>query len=343
MSEHSARTNLPDMAFASFRQITLAQAAEHELIVAHDDASGLRIDTYYGRLEFAPLGKGTRAEIHAPHADYVQVLKDSVVDQISMKFPNVVQSIRWDDAAEMTELPANIWSMTVVSVEPMECGFLRVTLYGDVCRFSEEAIHFRVCIAPEGRVPQWPTVGANGSTQWPKGEDKLHLPVYTARHVDHDAGTLCFDIFAHVGGRATQWARNVKVGSELLVTSPGGGGCRIEGEVSGFTDETGFPAVARILDANPDLVGRFLLYPDRESAITYPFPRHAGVEIEFAEPGSGALMAEAAQIPISQDLAPFLWFAAERSQAAKVRAEWRKKGHSRKGAYISAFWQKDEE
>ncbi|HEY9038887.1 MAG TPA: siderophore-interacting protein [Roseovarius sp.] len=343
MPERSARTDLPDMAFAPFRQITLARAAEHDLTVARDDAYGLRIDTYYGRLEFAPLGKGTRAEIHAPHADYVQVLKDSVVDQIGVKFPHIVQSIRWDDTAGKTELPANIWPMTVVSVKRMECGFLRVTLRGDVSRFSDEAIHFRVGIAPEGRIAQWPTVGANGSTQWPKGEDKLHLPVYTARHVDHDAGTLCFDVFSHDGGRASRWAQTVVAESEVLVTSPGGGGCRLNGEIYGFTDETGFPAVARILNANSDLTGRFLLYPSRASAMTYPIPDHAGVEVEFAEPGSGALIAEAAQIAIRHDAPPFLWFAAERSQAAIVRAEWRKKGHNLKQAYISAFWQKCEQ
>lgn len=339
MLEHSARTDLPDVAFAPFRQITLAQAAEHDLTVSRDDASGLRIDTYYGCIEFTPLGKGIRAEIHAPHADHVQVLKDSVIDQIRARFPHVAQGIRWNEAAGKAELPANIRPMTVVSVEPMECGFLRVTLRGDVSRFTDEAIHFRLGIAPEGRIAKWPTVGANGSTQWPKGQDKLHLPVYTARQVDHDAGTLCLDLFAHDGGRTMQWAQTVGAGSEVLVTSPGGGGCRVEGEIHGFTDETGFPAVARILEANPDLTGRFLLYPGHERALTYPFPDHAGVEIEFAEPGSGVLMAEAAWIAVLQEPTPFLWFAAERSQAARIRAEWRKKGRSLKQAYISAFWQ----
>jgi NADPH-dependent ferric siderophore reductase len=266
------------------------------------------------------------------------VLKDSLVEQVGALFPHIAQAIRWDDISEMAELPSNIWPMTLVSVKLMDCGFMRVTLRGDVSRFSDDAIHFRIGVAPQGRIAQWPTLGANGGTIWPKGEDKLHLPVYTARHVDHAAGLLSFDIFCHEGGRATEWARTVERGANVLVTSPGGGGCRIEGEVNGFADETGFPAVARILEANPDLTGRFVLYPDKACAMLYPFPNHSGVEISYAKPGSQTQMAQDAQIAICQNTPPFLWFAAERTQASTVRTEWRKWDHSRQGAYISAFW-----
>ncbi|MDO6586973.1 siderophore-interacting protein [Salipiger sp. 1_MG-2023] len=339
MPDVIARTDLIGADFARLRQGALAQAAEHGLTIAQDDKTGIRVDTYYGRIGFAPLDGGARAEIFAPHAGHLQVLKDALVAQIGAGFPKIAQRIRWNDAPQKGQLPANVNVMTVASVAPLRGGFLRVTLRGDVSRFSDDAIHFRLAIGPQGRPMQWPTVGANGATQWPQGADKLHLPVYTARSVNHDAGTLCLDLFEHEGGRATQWASTVPIGSEVLVTNPGGGGCRISGEISGFADETGFPAVARILEANPDLTGRFTLYPGQEAAAHYPFPDHAGVEIAFAAPGTQAMMADAARAAICERCPPFLWFVAERNQASQVRAEWRKAGHAVRGAYISAYWQ----
>lgn len=338
MSETHASTDLPQLAFASLRPMIRAHAEEHELTILRDSSSGLHIDTYYGSVEFMLSGAGARVEIRAPHADYVQILKDSLVDQINADFPLVAQDIRWNDAAQVAKLPANIWAMKFASVEVMDSGFLRVILRGDVSRFSDDAIHFRLGIAPQGRPMPWPQVGDNGSTLWPEGEDRLHLPVYTARHVDQTNGTLSFDLFAHAGGRATQWAQRATAGVDVLITSPGGGGCKIPETINGFADETGFPAVARILKANPDLTGRFILYGDKPCAQRYPLPKHSGVEVSFAPPDRKPLMAEDAIKSIDETSPPFLWFAGNRAQASAVRTTWRKRDHDREGAYISGFW-----
>ena len=213
------------------------------------------------------------------------------------------------------------------------------TLRGDVSRFSDDAIHFRLGIPPAGRPAQWPTLGENGATQWPKGADALHLPVYTARHVVPETGTLCFDLFAHEGGRTMAWAETVTPGAEVLVTSPGGGGCRIPTKVQGFADETGFPAVARILEANPDLEGCFTLFANRDGT-DYPLPAHKGVQIKYANPGTQGDMAETAKATIAADQPTFLWFAGERTQSSAVRTAWRQAERSARDAYISAYWQK---
>lgn len=339
MSESLACSDLPELEFASIRQMILAHAVEQELDIVTDDGFGLCIDTYYGSLGFSPLRVGTRVKICAPHPDYVQILKDSLVDQIGMHFPSAALGLRWEGAAQKSELPANIWAMKLVSVVVMDCGFLRVTLHGDVSRFSDDAIHFRLGIAPNGRPIQWPKVGANGSTEWPLGADKLHLPVYTARHMNQSNGTLSFDIFSHAGGRATQWARSVPAGADVLITSPGGGGCNIsQSRIIGFADETGFPAVARILEANPDLTGQFILYGDQARTTQYPLPKHAGVDVSFAATDRKARMAQDAIEIFSEKASSFLWFVGDRAQASAVRTDWRKRGHDRKSAYISGFW-----
>jgi NADPH-dependent ferric siderophore reductase len=339
MSDTSATTELAGISYTALWQSIRTLAAEHDLPLPYDDETGLTLGTEYGSVRITPSPEGSRAEIKAPHAEYLQVLKDTVVAQIGAVAPQTAQAIRWDDTSATRKLPANARLMAVSSVEPLNCDFLRVTLRGDVSRFTDDAIHFRLGLPPTGRSPKWPTIGANGATQWPKGADALHLPVYTARHVDAESSTLCFDLFAHEGGRTMKWAETVPPGSEVLVTSPGGGGCRISTTVQGFADETGFPAVARILETNPDLKGSFKLFAGRNGAI-YPFPAHNGVRIEYANPGTHCSMAETAKAIITSDFPAFLWFSGERSQSSAVRTAWRQAGGSARNSYISAYWQK---
>ncbi len=339
MTEMTGLSDLPGVAFTPLCQVTRAEALEHDLEILHDTDAKLTVQTHYGQISFSPMQGGTRAEIKAPHADYLQTLKDSLVEQITAVFPDIAQQIRWSDAAAAGQLPANARVMSVAAVSSLAGGFLRVTLKGDVSRFSQEAIHFRLGIPPEGQPVQWPTVGSNGATQWPKGDAKLHLPVYTARDVRPELGELVFDLFRHEGGRATGWAETVAAGTEVLVTGPGGGGCKINGPIRGFADDTAFPAVARILEANPDLHGRISLFASSAEGAMYPLPEHAGVDIIWESPAARGSMADEAVAAIGEENQTFLWFAGEKRLTTKVRAAWKESGRAAQEAYISAYWQ----
>ncbi|MEL0438863.1 siderophore-interacting protein [Phycobacter sp. K97] len=340
MTELTGHSDLPGVAFAPLCQMARAEAVEHGLEILHGTEAKLTVQTHYGRLSFSPMQGGTRAEIRAPHADFLQTLKDPLVDQISSVFPESAQQIRWSDAASAGQLPDNAWVMSVAHVSALAGGFRRVTLKGDVSRFSQAAIHFRLGLPPEGRAAEWPTIGVTGATQWPKGDAKLHLPVYTARDVRPDAGELIFDLFQHDGGRATRWAETVPAGTEILVTGPGGGGCKIDSPIRAFADDTGFPAVARILEANPDLTGRISLYPSSAYGAAYPLPRHGGVEVVWEPPFARDTMAGGAVSAITAHGESFLWFAGEKRLAAEVRAAWKQSGRVAQEAYISAYWQR---
>jgi len=339
MLEITARTAPLEIDFAPLRDASLAQASEHDLTVLRDDSDGLILETYYGRLGFLACAEGARIEIRAPHPEYLQVLKDSIVAQIAALGPALAERVRWSDAQPQPHLPANVGIMSVISVEPIAGGFLRVSLQGDVSRFTDDAIHFRLGIPPEGREARWPTVAQNGATDWPKGDDRLHLPVYTARAVNAAQGRLCFDLYEHPGGRATRWARNARVGQEVLVTAPGGGGCVVRGDLRGFADETAFPAIARILEANPEATGRITLYTDTAGA-AYPLPAHPRLQIDYADADRRGEMAQDAEAAISARQDIFLWFAGEREMAGAVRSAWRAAGRRPKDAYVSAFWQR---
>jgi NADPH-dependent ferric siderophore reductase len=310
-------------------------------MVERDDPTGVEVRTYYGCVSFLPQARrGSRVQITATRRDFLQTLKDSLVQHIGVPLPDVAQAIRWSDGAVEGALPENARLMQVIEVTQMDCGFCRIELQGDTSRFSGGAIHFRLGLPPAGiAVPQWPRLGSNGATIWPKGEAALHLPVYTARHVDPVAGRLVFDLFQHEGGRATEWAATVASGAEVVVVGPGGGGCDTGGPILGFADDTAFPAIARVLEANPDLEGTITLFPSSDAKHAYPTPTHPGVTLRIADPGRAAEMADVACAALEGDTSAYLWFAGERAQADQVRKAWKQSGRSAKQSYISSYWQ----
>ncbi len=335
MSEQISVAELSDIGFDPLRRMVLAEAEEHQMQVARNDSAGIVVQTVYGRIAFSPQGAGCRAEVAAPRTDFLQTLKDSLVAHIAELAPEAAEGLRWVGDRQQGALPANAGLMQVAGAETLDCGFVRITLTGDASRFSDDAIHFRLGLPPEGRAPVWPRIGANGATVWPKGEDALHLPVYTARRAE--AGRLVFDLYEHAGGRTTDWASTDPVGAQVLITGPGGGGARIEGPVLGYADDTAFPAVARILAANPDLTGTIHLYPSSAQTARYSFPAHPGVALVWHQARDAARMARTACDEL--DTERFVWFAGERHQADVVRKAWKQAGGAARRSYIAAYWQ----
>ena len=156
--------------------------------------------------------------------------------------------------------------------------------------------------------------------------------------MDRENGLLVFDLFIHEGGRTTDWARSVELGTQILVTGPGGGGCTITGPVFGFADDTAFPAIARIMEANPDLTGRIMLYPSHVDAAHYPLPKHSGLEVIIASEAERPTMGQAACDAVSSAADGFLWFAGQKALATQVRKTWKEHGGAAERSYISAFW-----
>lgn len=324
---------LPGVALDALRRAILDQAEEHGLTVRSDDPGALGLGTVYGEMAFAADPEGCIITLSAEREDHLQTLRDSVIYHAAAFAPEAAQALRWQDR-ERSGLPANARLMRVERVEPLDCGFLRVTLAGDVSRFGAAAIHFRLGLPPQGRTPVWPTVGSNGATLWPKGEDALHLPVYTARSAA--GGRLVFDIFRHEGGRTTTWAETVSPGTEVLIAGPGGGGCLIEGRILAHIDDTAFPAMARILEACPGLTGEVHLYPSNEATARYPFPAHRGVSLRRHMRAGARIGADACA---ALDTGSFPWLAGERGHADRLRKAWKAAGGAAKQAYIAAYWQ----
>jgi NADPH-dependent ferric siderophore reductase len=344
MVEASAHTVLTAFSYDHLCNAARADAQAYDYPILSDDHDGMKVETYYGTVGFDRIGEGMRIEIASDGPDTLQTLKDSLVARIEEIDRELALSVRWSDNLHVGKLPGNAQIMRVCRKEQLDCGFIRMTLQGDVTRFTPDAIHFRLGFPSVDHVaPEWPYIGENGATVWPKGEATLHRPVYTALKTDPAAGMLVFDVFQHAGGRATRWAAQVRDGTEVLVTGPGGGGCRITGPILGFADETAFPALARLLDANAELVGSVHIWPCTQAGKLYPFPDHPSVSFIYHDTEDAVDMPTLAATLIGRSENVFLWCAGERGQVDQVRASWKQIGGTAKRSYISAYWQRSED
>lgn len=338
-----AMADLPGLSFAPMRAMVLREADRHGLPVVEDEAGRLTVRTAHGLvgLRDGAGAAGVAAMVAAADARWLFILKDGLVAQLAQAMPDVAQDLRWSDGAATGGTPPNFQFARVVSVEPLGSAFVRVTVLAeDLSRFGDEAIHFRLVLAPPGLADvEWPSVGANGAVVWPSGDKALHRPVYTTRRIDRAARQMVFDVFLHEGGRVSDWAQGATARTVVGLTGPGGGGIPDTTQIVMFADETGFPAVARILEALPaGAEGEVTLLAEDGAACGYPITAPPGVALHWLSPRDGLALDVAAMEAHGAHPDHFLWFAGERAAAMAVRAGFKAAGGDPERSYISAYW-----
>ncbi|MEM1034764.1 MAG: siderophore-interacting protein [Myxococcota bacterium] len=243
-------------------------------------------------------------------------------------------------------LPANFRFVRVRSVVPVGRAFLRVTFEGnDLSNHGDRAIHFRLVLPPPGTAePVWPTVGATGGIAWPEGSAAPHRPVYSARRVDHADHTLDMDVFLHDGGRTTAWAQALQrdepgARRRVGIVGPAGGGLLQTDRALIASDETGFPAAARLLEnLPPSATGTVLLESEHGAACAYPIDTPAGFSTKWLHRARGERLDEATIAALPEHDDATVWFAGERQQATRVREAALGRGREKTDLRISGFW-----
>ncbi|SNR32990.1 siderophore-interacting protein [Paracoccus sediminis] len=272
-------------------------------------------------LRLVPERDAVRIELSAPEARLIGTLQDSATEL----FAEAGLEVAWD-RVDAGALAPGLSLMRVVSVTERSPGFLRVRLAGpDAVRFGMGGLHFRLLLAPAGRVPVWPRTGASGRTEWPAGADALHRPVYTL--ADGGDGWLDFDIFRHDGSPTCDWALSGPEGATVGIIGPGGGGCPDADRLHLFGDETALPAMARMLDLARGVVTAHVRASYSDLGPLAADPRVARCD---------DLLAALAQA----DLEPgsFSWFAGEAAQARQARQHLLARGLDRKDFMAAAYW-----
>ncbi|MEM9331383.1 MAG: siderophore-interacting protein [Pseudomonadota bacterium] len=340
----TASAELHDLAFSAIRSISLYEAKEHDLDILVDTESNLVVDTIYGAYEFIQLNSGVRVSIHSNAENSVFVLKDAFVQNLAHFSPGSMPTIQWSDQKNVGQFPPNFQFTTVESVKRVGRRFIRVCLsVPDLSEYTDHSIHFRLVLpALNATDIEWPTVKANGSVGWPEGDKLLHRPVYTARSVNTDNGTFDLDVFLHEGGRVTQWVQNLKVGGQVAIIGPGGGGVPDTKEIHLFADETAYPAVARIsetLDRNA--TGSLTLLTDRNHVGDYDFNVPSSFSIKWVTRDNKGNFNTLTNEIIDNIGDAYFWYAGEKQDVIATKKLANDKGVKKENRYIGSYWSKE--
>ncbi|MEM1390013.1 MAG: siderophore-interacting protein [Pseudomonadota bacterium] len=347
---HEAWADLPGVPFAMMHKAIMGQVKSIGLKVIDDEPNRLTVETAHGLIGLrAGVSSETAGLVAAIDERWLFIMKNTVLAQIRSVVPHVAELIRWSDSAGESTLPPNFTFARVSEVVQLGRVFLRVTLESDdFSDHKDDSIHFRL-VQPAKKGPvAWPTIAPNGSIAWPEGSSAVHKPVYTARFVDHSAHTLVTDVFVHNGGRTTQWAQDWLAGDHgravVGVVGPSGGGLLDGDHVLMASDETGFPAAARLLEGLPaGAVGEVLLEAEDGSNCEYPIDIPSGFNVTWLSRKSGQSLADATITAMGRHSGAKIWFAGERRQAMQVREAAKKAQWNTQNLRVSAFWRSETE
>lgn len=272
-------------------------------------------------LRLTPEQDSVRIDLAAPEARLMGTLQDTATEI----FAEAGLEVAWERVDEGALAPG-LSVMTVVSVARRTEGFIRVRLRGpEAGRFAQGSLHFRLLLAPAGRTPIWPRIGATGRTIWPDGADALHRPVYTV--IDQQDDWLDFDIFHHEGSPTCDWALSGPEGAEVAIIGPGGGWCPEAAQLHLFGDETALPAIARMLELAKGEVQAHIRasYPDLGPLAADPRVRKVDdlmAALQDCATGEGS----------------FVWFAAEADLARQARSHLLARGFNKRDFTAAAYW-----
>ncbi|MEM9125838.1 MAG: siderophore-interacting protein [Pseudomonadota bacterium] len=336
-----ADASVPGLSYNAIQTGLRHEAQTRGLNILSDTGAGITIQLVRGLMSFAPAEGGVTVTVQATTPEWLQFLKERLVDRLEQSAPQVVQDVRWSGEDQAGQHPPNFRLARIVEISAAGPAFLRVRAQAhDLSSFQDDAIHFRLLLPGNTAGPVvWPTLAANGAVRWPKGDKVLHRPIYTVRSVDRQHGIFDFDIFLHDGGRVTEWVRRAAPGEQFGLIGPSGGGIPETNRIFAFADETAFPALARILDTlPPETTGQVALLAQDGDRCGYPIQAPPGVSLIWHRRDYGVSLADLALAADPVSTGHFLWFACEKSDVLRVRAAYKARRGDASQSYIAAYW-----
>lgn len=270
--------------------------------------------------------------IEAPDLAQLQGSKFAIASHVVEFAPEgTVPAIRWNGDGAEPMLPPDFRVLTVTGVEQLTPHMRRICFRGeDLARYdSLEALHVRLFIPPAGfSEPVWPMIGADGLLQAPPPEQRPAIRKYTIREIDVAAGALAIDFVLHDdAGPGSAFAARVQVGDRIGMAGPGGRGLKQAERYLFIADETGLPALARMLANLPRQATGLALIEIADTNERQPLSLPEGFDVRWlhrdgAAPGSTSLLTDALATldwPAGEG-SLYLWAAAEHAAFREIRA-----------------------
>lgn len=288
---------------------------------------------------------------NAADRDGLARIKDLLATAIQVYAREENPEIVWTgDLADETRL-AQFREMTVTDVRDLTPHMRRIRFAGeDLERFAKfGGMHIRM-LFPTSEVPDplWPVLGSNGLPVWPSDDRRPVARVYTIRALDVPSGVIDVDFLVHPGESVgAAWAMQAAPGMKVGILGPVGRPVRPASWYVLGADETGLPALARLLETLPDETKGVAFVEIADEAEKQPIDNATGIELHWLSrngvpAGEDQRLADAVRSVAWPHIgSAFGWFAAEAAAAKIVREHWRGTlGLGRDETLAAAYWRR---
>lgn len=302
----------------------------------------------WGTARLRMPGGELRLEAAAETADGLARLKDILATAVELYAKEDRPEIIWQGDLTTRRL-SQFRLATVCEARDLTPHMRRVRLQADdLARFeSFGGMHIRMLL-PTDEVPDpvWPEQGANGLPLWLDEARRPVARVYTIRHIDLDAGHFDVDMVTHDdGGPGSTWAARATPGMKVGVMGPLGRPIPDADWYVIGADETGIPAIARMMARLPKTARGSVFIEVAGPHERQDFPQHPGFDVQWIfrngiAPGQDRRLVDAVcRTEWPNNLEGFGWFAAEAGMAKLVREYWRETlGLDRTKTLVAGYW-----
>ncbi|TIT00934.1 MAG: siderophore-interacting protein [Mesorhizobium sp.] len=287
---------------------------------------------------------------NAADRDGLARIKDLLATAVQVYAREEKPEIVWTgDLADETGL-AQFREMVVTDVHDLTPHMRRIRFAGeDLSRFAKfGGMHIRM-LFPTREVPDplWPMLGSNGLPVWPSDDRRPVARVYTIRALDVANGIIDVDFLIHPGDSVgAHWAIHATAGMKIGIMGPVGRPVRPASWYLMGADETGLPALARMLEILPAETKGVAFVEIADDSERQVIDNATGIELHWlprngVPAGLDARLARAILSVSWPTGSAFGWFAAEAAAARIVREHWRGTlALGRNETLAAAYWRR---
>jgi NADPH-dependent ferric siderophore reductase len=288
---------------------------------------------------------------NAADRDGLARIKDLLATAVEVHARDENPEIVWTgDLADDTRL-AQFREMGVTQVGDLTPLMRRIRFAGeDLERFAKfGGMHIRM-LFPTSKVPDplWPVLGTNGLPVWPSDDRRPVARVYTIRALDVGSGVIDVDFLVHPGESVgAAWAMQAAPGMKVGIMGPVGRPVPPAAWYVLGADETGLPALARLLETLPAETKGVAFVEIADDGERQEIDNATGIELHWLTRDGVAAGAEerltnaVRSVEWPRSGSAFGWFAAEAAAARTVREHWRGTlGLGRDQTLAAAYWRR---
>ncbi len=153
-----------------------------------------------------------------------------------------------------------------------------------------------------------------------------------------ERGALDFDVFAHEGGRVTEWCKSLQPGMDAAIMGPGGEWLPDARWVGLFGDETALPAIARILENLTEDTSGVATILISEARDEQRLNTRSSVAVRWLVRGDSTSLLDELKTLQIPDSDRFVWFVSERSEVRQARDMLVARGVQKPEMRIASYW-----